>query len=166
MNIKHIKALFSGMLGTYFALIVLNNTTDYSSNFEFVKNVSNMHDTFNPALNGWRGTDNPILHHLLYASIIVTELVAAALLLYGAAIMYKQRNAPGFAFQLAKKWTTTGLVIGIVLWFFAFVTVGGEWFLMWQSSKWNAQSNAFFLTICFMLFLLFHVSNNEEQEVR
>jgi len=27
-------------------------------------------------------------------------------------------------------------------WYFAFLTVGGEWFLMWQSRTWNGQEAA------------------------
>jgi predicted small integral membrane protein len=30
-----------------------------------------------------------------------------------------------------------------VQWFAAFLCVGGEWFLMWQSKSWNGQEAAF-----------------------
>jgi predicted small integral membrane protein len=35
------------------------------------------------------------------------------------------------------------LTLGCLLWFVAFLTVGGEWFLMWQSRTWNGQDAAF-----------------------
>jgi predicted small integral membrane protein len=35
------------------------------------------------------------------------------------------------------------LTLGCLLWFVAFLTVGGEWFLMWQSRTWNGEEAAF-----------------------
>jgi predicted small integral membrane protein len=34
-------------------------------------------------------------------------------------------------------------------WFVGFMVIGGEWFLMWQSSTWNGQEAAFrfYLTV-------------------
>jgi predicted small integral membrane protein len=29
------------------------------------------------------------------------------------------------------------------MWLVAFLSVGGEWFLMWQSHSWNGQEEAF-----------------------
>jgi len=48
-----------------------------------------------------------------------------------------------------------GIAMGILLWFVFFIIIGGEWFLMWQSKNWNGQANAFFLTISFLLFLIY-----------
>jgi len=31
----------------------------------------------------------------------------------------------------------------MLMWLVAFLTVGGEWFLMWQSRQWNGQDTAF-----------------------
>ena len=38
--------------------------------------------------------------------------------------------------------------------FIAFLTVGGEWFLMWQSPTWNAQDGAFRMFLAEGLILL------------
>jgi predicted small integral membrane protein len=35
------------------------------------------------------------------------------------------------------------LTLGLLMWFVAFLTIGGEWFLMWQSQAWNGQEAAF-----------------------
>ncbi len=78
------------------------------------------------------------------------------LLLGGTARMILQVKAPAETFARAKQLTAYGLALGVALWFVVFIAVGGEWFLMWQSQKWNAQSNAFFLTACFLLFLIHH----------
>ena len=36
-----------------------------------------------------------------------------------------------------------GLTLGLAMWLVAFLSVGGEWFLMWQSKTWNGQEAAF-----------------------
>jgi predicted small integral membrane protein len=43
-----------------------------------------------------------------------------------------------------------------MLWLLAFTTIGGEWFLMWQSRDWNGQQAAFrmFTTEALILILL------------
>ena len=35
------------------------------------------------------------------------------------------------------------LTLGLLMWLVAFLGVGGEWFLMWQSKTWNGQEAAF-----------------------
>ena len=42
------------------------------------------------------------------------------------------------------------------MWLVAFLTVGGEWFLMWQSKSWNGQEAAFrmFTIVGIVLLLL------------
>jgi predicted small integral membrane protein len=150
-----LKILFSALVAIYTGLVCFNNIFDYSSNFEFVRHVASMDDTFSKAHNGWRALQNPVLHHLLYWIIILTEISITSLLAYGAVQMARTRPDAA-AFGRAKQWTTWGFALGVMLWFFVFISVGGEWFLMWQSKTWNAQGNAFSLTGCFLLFLIFH----------
>ena len=45
----------------------------------------------------------------------------------------------GERFEFAKRLPTAGLWLGLLLWSLAFITVGGEWFLMWQSETWNGE---------------------------
>ena len=35
------------------------------------------------------------------------------------------------------------LTLSLLMWLVAFLDVGGEWFLMWQSHIWNGQEAAF-----------------------
>jgi len=35
------------------------------------------------------------------------------------------------------------LTTSLLMWLVAFLDVGGEWFLMWQSKVWNGQEEAF-----------------------
>ena len=55
-----------------------------------------------------------------------------------------------------------GLVLGMALWFFGFLTAGGEWFQMWQSKTWNGQEAAFRFIVTIGLVLIFLVQHDEE----
>jgi predicted small integral membrane protein len=41
------------------------------------------------------------------------------------------------------------------MWFVVFLSVGGEWFLMWQSKLWNGQDAAFRMFTVIGIVLLF-----------
>ena len=70
--------------------------------------------------------------------------------------LVRNLKAPAHAFQQAKNTAVIGLTLGALLWLTAFLTVGGEWFLMWQSQKWNGQEAAFrmFAVVGIVLILL------------
>jgi predicted small integral membrane protein len=121
--------------------------------------VANMEDTFSKG-NSWRAVNNVFIYHLLYLLIIAWELSVAALVMFGTLKMINKRRASVHEFKSAKRYVSWGLSLGILLWFTVFITIGGEWFLMWQSKTWNAQSTVFFLTCIFLLFLIYH---NQEQ---
>ncbi len=118
--------------------------------------VAKMEDTFSKEKNGWRSINSSFLHYVLFILIVACELSIAVLIGLGSFKMISKLRAPAIEFKNAKKYTSFGLSLGVLLWFIAFITVGGEWFLMWQSKIWNAQRTAFFLTCCFLLFLIHH----------
>ena len=45
-------------------------------------------------------------------------------------------------FGRAKVLAVVGLVSSMLIWPGAFLTIGGEWFMMGQSSSWNSQNSA------------------------
>jgi predicted small integral membrane protein len=49
----------------------------------------------------------------------------------------------GAEFGRAKSAAVVGLTLGMLMWLVAFLSVGAEWFLMWQSKAWNGQDAAF-----------------------
>ena len=57
-------------------------------------------------------------------------------------------------FIRAKSWIYLGCSIGIFLWFFGFIVIGGEWFCMWQSEQWNGIEAAFRFVILIMLTII------------
>lgn len=66
-------------------------------------------------------------------------------------------------FNAAKTLSNLGLALGVVLWFTGFMTIGAEWFLMWQSSIWNGQASAFRFVVVLFLVLIF--INQPEEEI-
>jgi len=43
------------------------------------------------------------------------------------------------AFHQAKRMAISALTVSLLMWLVVFLSVGGEWFLMWQSKIWNGQ---------------------------
>jgi predicted small integral membrane protein len=129
-------------IALFFTLVVFNNVTDYDSNYQFVRHVLMMDTTF-PGNHGmWRALHSPAVHTLFYISIIFTEAVTGLLCWWGAARLVRRIKSPAAVFQQAKSVAIVALTLGCLLWLVAFLTVGAEWFLMWQSATWNGQEAA------------------------
>jgi predicted small integral membrane protein len=157
-------------VGLFLLIVVLNNAVfDYPSNYGFVRHVLSMDTLFSGDAQAWRGFRDPVpgsqsywLHHAFYWSIIVWEAVAAGLCFAGAVRLWKKRRADAAAFNAAKGLAIIGLTVSMLQWFTAFITVGGEWFLMWQSRSWNGQDAAFRMFACIALVLLFVNQRDDE----
>ena len=156
MNLRLSQLALVVSCALYMVFVVFNNLTDYGSNFLLVQHVLAMDTTF-PGNSGlWRAINSSVIHHAFYASVIGWETACAVLLVLGSARLWSTRDAAAAAWCAAKKSANAGLTLGLLLWFLAFITVGGEWFLMWQSSKWNGLGPALrmFTVMGFVLLLL------------
>lgn len=147
-----LKIGLSFSASVYMFFVVFNNLFDYDSNYQFVNHIASMGEVFSKQTNAWRAIQSPVLHHIMYLLIIIWEVFVFLLLAIGTFQMLAAIRADGSTFEKAQVKSKSGFVCGVILWFMVFVAVGGEWFLMWQSEKWNGQQNAFFLTISFLLF--------------
>ncbi len=163
--LRWIKILLVATAALYFTLIALNNLLDYNTNFQFVKHVLLMDTTFPDNPLQWRAFESSTIWHVFYWIIIIWEIITAVFLWTGTAVMIKNRKARDSVFNKSKKYSILGMGIGLLLWFFAFVTIGGEWFTMWQSSTWNGLDAAFrmfgIMGIVFVVLIL----NDEEQNI-
>jgi predicted small integral membrane protein len=127
----------------YYSMIVFNNLTDNGSNFPFVRHVLSMDTTF-PGNHGmWRAITSSKWHTTFYLAIIFWESLTMALCWWGGCRLAKVLRSPASSFHEAKRVAIVGLALGLAMWLVAFLTVGGEWFLMWQSKTWNGQEAAF-----------------------
>jgi predicted small integral membrane protein len=124
-------------------LVALNNVTDYDSNFQFVRHVMSMDTTFPENRLMWRAIISPVWHHIFYLFIIVCEASAAVCCWIGAFACFRARKEPATTFHQAKDFAAAGLSLVLLQFTVAFLSVGAEWFLMWQSPQWNGQAAAF-----------------------
>lgn len=125
------------------------------SNFRYVEHVLLMDTAFSDSQLKWRAITNPMVPHLFYGIIIFWEAVAAVLCWIGAFRLSLYLKADRVSFHQAKSIAVYGLVLGMLQWFLAFMVIGGEWFLMWQSATWNAQSAALRMLVVLGVILLF-----------
>lgn len=148
----------------YASLVAFGNLTDYHSNFALVAHVLMM-DTIFPGNQGlWRAIHSPLIHHAVYGSIIGCEIIIAGLCWFGGFRLYQNIKDPA-AFNRAKGWAILGLTLGFLLWFTGFMTIGGEWFLMWQSETANGQQAAFRLVMIVTVILVYLAQIDEERHI-
>jgi predicted small integral membrane protein len=143
MILRISKTLLVFSVALFHSFVVLNNTTDYDSNFQFVRHVLMMDSTFPSNRGMWRALNQPVLHTTFYLSIIAWEIVTMVLCWWGAISLTRKLRASAQVFNQAKQIAIGGLTLGLLMWMVAFLGVGGEWFLMWQSKQWNGQDAAF-----------------------
>jgi predicted small integral membrane protein len=137
------KTTVVAALASYALLVAYNNVVDYGSNYQFVRHVLSMDTTFPGNALMHRAIADETVWRLAYALIIATEAATGLLLSIGALALLARLRAPAAAFNHAKVWAIAGLTFGFGLWFFGFMGVAGEYFVMWQSKIWNGQDAAF-----------------------
>lgn len=139
--IRLCKTALVASLALFFALVAFGNVTDYGSNWQFVQHVLAMDTIFPDSTLKWRAITDEWLQTLGYFAIIATEIVTALLLWFATIRMLATlRNA---SFADACSIAVLGLTLGFLLYAVGFVTIGGEWFAMWQSTTWNGETKAF-----------------------
>jgi predicted small integral membrane protein len=156
MTLRAAKVLLVFGVAVFYSLVVLNNTTDYDSNYQFVRHVLMMDSTFPGNRGVWRAINAPAFHTAFYISIIAWEALTMILCWWGGVRLAQTIRGTAAEFHLAKRVAIAGLTLGLLMWLVAFLSVGAEWFLMWQSKSWNGQEAAFrmFTVIGIVLLLL------------
>ncbi len=142
-------------IALFYTLVVFNNITDYGSNYQFVHHVLKMDTTFPGNRGLWRAIDSTRIYTFFYVTIILWEAIAGILSWWGAVRLLRQRAASAAVFNRAKSMAIVALSLGLLLWLVAFLIVGGEWFLMWQSPTWNGQEAAFRMFVVLGIVLLY-----------
>jgi predicted small integral membrane protein len=156
MILRAAKTLLVFGVALYFSVIVFNNLSDYDANYQFVRHVLMMDSTFPDNRVMWRALNSPTWHTAFYSAIILWEFAAAVLCWWGGLRLATRIKKGPHEFCRAKKIAIAGLTVGLLIWLVAFLIVGGEWFLMWQSKTWNGQDAAFrmFAIVGIVLILL------------
>ena len=164
MTLRAAKVLLVFGVAIFYAFVVFNNVTDYDSNYQFVRHVLMMDSTF-PGNHGmWRAVNQPAMHTAFYVSIIAWETATMALCWWGGVRMARCLRKTAAAFHRAKRVAIIALTLSLLMWLVAFLSVGGEWFLMWQSKNWNGQDAAFRMFTVVGIVLLFLVHQDVEEQ--
>jgi predicted small integral membrane protein len=143
MITRSAKLLLLAGIALYYTLVVFNNLTDFDSNYQLVRHVLMMDSTF-PGNHGlWRAISSPAIHIAFYISIIAWEIVTTILLWWAVLRAISALKKPAAVFNAEKRIAIMALVLSMLMWLVAFLSVGAEWFLMWQSQLWNGQEAAF-----------------------
>lgn len=153
--IRSAKILLLAGIALFYTLVVFNNLTDFDSNYQFVRHVLSMDSTF-PGNHGmWRALPSPTFHLAFYLSIIAWETVTMVLLWWGVIDLLRALRLSPAGFHAAKRVPVMALTLSMLMWLVAFLSVGAEWFLMWQSRTWNGQEAAFrMFTVAGLVLLL------------
>jgi predicted small integral membrane protein len=143
MTLRLAKLLLVFAVALFYTVVVFNNITDYNSNYQFVRHVLMMDSTLSGNRGMWRALNTPGWHTAFYVSIIAWESIVMLLCWWGGVRLARALSASAAVFMQAKRVSVAALTLGLLMWLVAFLDVGGEWFLMWQSKTWNGQDAAF-----------------------
>ncbi len=143
MMTRAAKLLLVCGVALFYTLVVFNNLTDFDSNYQFVRHVLMMDTTFPGNSGMWRALTQPWMHLTFYLGIIAWEISNTVLLWWGAFKLFKALHLSPLSFNAAKRIPIVALTLSMLMWLVAFLTIGAEWFLMWQSHVWNGQEAAF-----------------------
>jgi predicted small integral membrane protein len=140
--VRACKAMLVAIIAVLITLVALGNLMNYDANWQFVQHVLAMDTIFPGSHLLWRAITNPGLQTAAYLSIIAWEVLSAFVLIVATCgLAANVGNADRFTD--AAPLAVLGLTMVIMLFGFGFIAIGGEWFLMWQSSTWNGIEAAF-----------------------
>src|SRR5262245_54843199 len=162
--IRVAKIAVVAAIALFATIVAFGNVTDYGTNYAFVQHVLSMDTIFERSTIRYRAITSPALHHVAYAMIIATEAATALLCWIGACALLRKLNADARAFNRAKAFAVAGLTLGFLLWQVGFMTIGGEWFGMWQSKSWDGVPSAFRFVMVIVAVLIFVVLPDGEVE--
>jgi predicted small integral membrane protein len=143
MSLRTIKSALVFGVAIFYSFVVFNNVTDYNTNYQFERHVMMMDSTYPGNHEMWRAINTPLWHTAFYVSIIAWETLTMILCWWGGLLMVRALRGTVSAFNHAKRVSLVALALSLTMWLVVFLSVGGEWFLMWQSKSWNGQEEAF-----------------------
>lgn len=159
-SLPGVATVLTGVVGVYIALVAFGNITDFDSNQAFVHHVLEMDTTFNDDDVMWRAIESDTLQNIGYVLVIIWETLAAIVTIWGTVLLIRARTAVQWAW--ARKVATVGILMVMVLFGLGFISIGGEWFSMWQSGDWNGLDAAIRnFTLSGITMILLHLPSAE-----
>ena len=156
-----VKIVMVGSLALFAGLVTFDNLIDYETNYAFVRHVLSMDTTLPGNALMHRSIASPSLWRAAYALIIAGEGATALGFAAGATFLLRHLRSQTACFNRAKGLTAVAAGLGFLVWFFGFMVIGGEWFQMWQSPRWNGQEAAFRFYLTILAVLIFVMQKDE-----
>src|SRR5260370_4028276 len=119
------KAVLVFAIALFYTILVLNNITDYGSNYEFVRHVLMMDSTFPGNHVMWRAANSPLAHTVFYIGIIAWESVTMLLCWWAGVRLLKSYRADRAQFAAALNVSVIALTTSFLIWLVAFLDVPG-----------------------------------------
>ena len=119
-------------------IVCVNNITAPGANLRFVEHIMTMDTTNMDQGTQWREVRSPALHRVAFVAILVCEAAVTVLGLVGSYFLVANLTAPGDAWESAKLFGYLAFLVALVVWFLIIQVVGAEWYVSWQSERWNA----------------------------
>ncbi len=160
--IRLAKALLTLSTGIYGIIVVFGNLTAYQTNYDFIRHVMTMDTTYPDNAMKYRAIHSSRIHKITYSFIIFIETLIAIFCTKGGIDMLRNLDADAETFHESKRSGITGMLLGLLLWFFSFQAIAGEWFGMWMSKEWNGLPDATRLTQYISTLLVFVALKNDD----
>ncbi len=140
-GLRFAVAVLTAMTAVQVTLIAVGNITDFGTNQAFVHHVLAMDTTFKSPDMMWRAITSTGLQDTAYVVIIAWETLTA-LVLIAALVYWIRALATRTDDRAARRLSTLGWSMWVLLFGLGFIAIGGEWFQMWQSKSWNGLQAA------------------------
>jgi predicted small integral membrane protein len=155
------KSIMVAAVALWVSLVAFGNITDYGTNLAFVIHVLSMDTLFSGTTIRYRAITSQALHHAAYNLIIAAEAIAATFCWIAAFRMFRSIPDPA-AFTRAKTLAVVGLTTCLLIWLVGFIAIGGEWFGMWMSERWNGIQSAFRFSALVLGTLIFVIAPDSD----
>ncbi|WP_275949887.1 DUF2165 family protein [Pseudomonas glycinae] len=159
--IRYSKVCLMAYISFFGLLVMYSNLTDYASNYEYVGHILSMDTTQINENIRYRAIESPMMHHRIYWFIITMESIYTAYCLVGTYHLYRSINDSAAEFHEAKKYSITGLLIAIFIYYVCLQSIGVEWFDMDTSQAWSAKDWARHIVDFILPVLIFITLKNE-----
>lgn len=136
-TIRISKVLLMLYVSIFGLLVMYSNITDYPTNYEYLGHILSMDTVRAETVYKYRAITSPMAHHRIYWLIITLEVLFTCFCVMGTYHLYKNINTTARKFHEAKKFALIGLLIAITTYYVGFQVIGGEWFNMDESERWN-----------------------------
>ena len=160
IGIRYIKSGMVASIALFFSLVAFDNLIDFSSNVPALQHVLSMDTTFHVPILMRRAITNSSIQWGAYCLIVAWEILIAIICWFGCFKLLRHIHVSNTTFHTMKSTALIGLFCGFLLYMVGFIIIGSEWFCMWQSPTWNAQSTAG-LFVSLILFVMIFVQQSE-----